>query len=131
MCPVPPRVSLALPRGHVFREANTLHHSQRTARYLVGNGSKPAPTLIHETLWDLMRHKTAAQISGKVRPGLPKDPEDANRTSNQRVLHALAQPLQPLRFLFYPDVLTTLLANALPYTAREWIATRFFSASES
>ncbi|PWN93049.1 MFS general substrate transporter [Acaromyces ingoldii] len=89
-----------------------------TLRRLVGNGSRPAPTLFHEALFDLMRGKTAAQQLRLPRPGLPPSPvADKATTRSKRLARELARPFQALLLLAMPEVFLCLILCAIPYTA--------------
>ncbi|MCO5562285.1 hypothetical protein L7F22_015910 [Adiantum nelumboides] len=89
-----------------------------TLRRLVGNGSRPAPTLFHEALFDLMRGKTAAQQLRLPRPGLPPSPvADKETTRSKRLARELARPFQALLLLAMPEVFLCLILCAIPYTA--------------
>lgn len=89
-----------------------------TLRILVGNGSRPAPTIVHESLFDLMRGKTAAQQLHLPRPGLPASPAAAEGLPlRTRLIRGFARPFQALELLAMPEVFLCLVMCAVPYTA--------------
>lgn len=101
---------------------------QETMRKLVGNGSKPAPTLFHEALWSILTRQTVTQRTGQPRPGLPlpssidKDEWEGltSGKKSERLLWARAREtvsLAPLRYMVIPEVALCLGVASFPYAS--------------
>lgn len=85
-----------------------------TLHRLVGDGSLPPPTLLHEAGVALLRGTTASQLKGTPRPGWPVDPNPP-ASSWRHFLRGLSRPLGPASLLLMPEVALLLFATALPF----------------
>jgi hypothetical protein len=88
----------------------------RTLRLLVGNGSRPAPTLLHEALLDLMLGRTAAQRTKMKRPGLPRS-SDLDTSRKQKFKRGFLHLFSPFLIFGNPETTLLLIVNAVPYTS--------------
>jgi len=75
------------------------------------SGSKPAPTLIHESLASLLRGSTVTQRTGELRPGIPKDESRANLSSSKRCFRTISEVFAPFTLLRNPEITLTLIVS--------------------